>query len=84
MHSSFALSLPLHILSLSATTKHSIRSLYKSLLVAVQQHLSPESDANGPGAREFPTWKLMRLCGLLTLGMTLPSLFWFIAVVLAP
>ncbi|TFK93469.1 hypothetical protein K466DRAFT_572494 [Polyporus arcularius HHB13444] len=84
VHSSFALSLPLHILLLSATTKHSIRSLYKSLLVAIQQHLSPESDADGPGAREFPTWKLMRLCGLLTLGMTLPSLFWFIAVVLAP
>ncbi|KAI0724593.1 hypothetical protein C8T65DRAFT_6821 [Cerioporus squamosus] len=84
VHSSFALSLPLHILFLSATTKHSIRSLRKILLVAVQQHLAPFRDTDEPGTQEFPTWKLLRLCLLLTVGMTLPSLFWFIAVVLAP
>ncbi|RPD82513.1 hypothetical protein L226DRAFT_528673 [Lentinus tigrinus ALCF2SS1-7] len=84
VHSTFAISLPLHILYLSVTTHHSIRSLYKSLNVAVQQHLSPKLGSDEPGAREFPIWKLLRLCLLLTLGMTLPSLFWFIAVVLAP
>ena len=83
VHSAFAISFPVHVLYLSATTQHSVTSILKTVLVAAQLHLSPKSTSTLNSAT-FPTWKFLRLIFYLTLGMTVPSLMWFIAVALAP
>ena len=83
VHSTFAITFPLHVLYLYATNQHSIKALRTSVAVAVQRHLSPKPNPNVL-KESFPTRRFIRLVSLLTAGMTFPSLFWFIAVALAP
>ncbi|KAI1797923.1 hypothetical protein LXA43DRAFT_982644 [Ganoderma leucocontextum] len=83
VHSAFAITFPLHVLYLSATTQHSVTSILRTVLIAVQQHLSPKS-TTALNAATFPTWKFLRLIFYLTSGLTVPSLLWFVAVALAP
>ncbi|KAI0801217.1 hypothetical protein C8Q74DRAFT_476149 [Fomes fomentarius] len=84
VHSAFAMSFPLHLIYLTTTTRHSITSLRKSLGDAVRRHLSPKSTPDTSLSSPTPAWGFLRLSLLLTAGMTLPSLFWFMAVALAP
>ena len=83
VHSTFAISFPLHVLYISATTQHSVITILKTVLVAVQQHLSPKSTTIF-NAATFPTQKFLRLIFYLTSGLTVPSLLWFVSVALAP
>ncbi|KIK70960.1 hypothetical protein GYMLUDRAFT_33049 [Collybiopsis luxurians FD-317 M1] len=72
VHSSFIISLPLHLLCLSITTDHSLSSLWNGLLSAVSLHLN--GDVNS-----FPTSKCLALASKLTLAVTWPALLWFFA-----
>ncbi|KAI9063106.1 hypothetical protein FKP32DRAFT_1573007 [Trametes sanguinea] len=84
VHSSFAIMFPLHLLYLTVASEHSMRSLWNSVLLTVQTHLSPKAASPSLSERPFPTWRLARLLAFLTAGMTFPGLLWFIAVTLAP
>ncbi|TBU35294.1 hypothetical protein BD309DRAFT_970868 [Dichomitus squalens] len=83
VHSAFATSFPVHVLYLAATTEHSVTSILKTVLVTTQQQLSPKS-TTALNSATFPTLRFLRLIFYLTLGMTVPSLLWFVAVALAP
>jgi len=82
VHSFFMIMFPIHFLVLILTRKHSPRAVWNGLVYALRTHISSpgESHPHAP----FPTWKLARLVFLLTCGMTVPSLCWFIAVTWAP
>ncbi|TFY62906.1 hypothetical protein EVJ58_g3555 [Rhodofomes roseus] len=72
--------LPLHLAFLAITARESPRELWLQLTSALRQHLSP------PGVRptEFPKRRFAWLLTVLTIGVTVPGLLWFIAVSLAP
>ncbi|KAH8100693.1 hypothetical protein BXZ70DRAFT_938346 [Cristinia sonorae] len=82
VHSFFVIMFPLHFLILILTGKYSPRAVWNGLIYALRTHIS------SPGERHpqapFPTRKLLRLVFLLTCGMTVPGLCWFIAVTWAP
>lgn len=76
---------PLHFLYLVLTTKHSSRGLWTGLLIAMRRQLSDTSnELPVDHTPSFPWGPFMRLVSWLTVGITLPSLLWFIAVSLAP
>jgi len=81
VHSCFAMMLPMHFLILMLSSKQSPRALWDGLMFALRNHLHGEHSGQSPA---FPTWKFLRLLLLLTAGVTVPSLLWFIAVPLAP
>ncbi|PIL31921.1 transporter [Ganoderma sinense ZZ0214-1] len=83
VHSSFAISFPLHVIYLSATSQHSIASILKTVLIAVQKHLSPKATST-LNATTFPTRRFLWLIFYLTTGLTVPSILWFVAIALAP
>lgn len=83
VHSSFAISFPLHLLYLRLTTKYSANGMINGLKFAIADHLDPDS-VQGFITGSFPYRKFARLVLTLTLGMTLPGLMWFAAVSLAP
>ena len=84
VHSSFVIMFPLHICYLYATSQYSLASLRTSIIVATQEHLAPKSILPSSGTPIFPTRKLVRLVFILTVGVSIPSLLWFVAVRLAP
>ncbi|KAI0361572.1 hypothetical protein OH77DRAFT_1469355 [Trametes cingulata] len=83
VHSSFVILFPLHLLYLHVASQHSVRSLWTSVLHTLRRHLSPAPTATVPKP-SFPTSRLCRYLAVLTTGLTLPGLLWFIAVTLAP
>ncbi|KAI0363898.1 hypothetical protein BV20DRAFT_64932 [Pilatotrama ljubarskyi] len=83
VHSSFTILFPLHLLYLHITSQHSVRSLWASVLHTLRRQLSQASSAT-TAKPNFPTWRFCRFLAVLTTGLTLPGLLWFIAVTLAP
>ncbi|KAI5898240.1 uncharacterized protein SCHCODRAFT_02744507 [Schizophyllum commune H4-8] len=83
VHSSFAISFPLHVLYLRTTTKYTLSGLLSGLKLAITDHLAPKGVQPYTGT-SFPYRKFITLVLTLTLGMTLPGLLWFAAVSLAP
>ncbi|KAF8642325.1 hypothetical protein AX16_009595 [Volvariella volvacea WC 439] len=74
VHSSFWIIFPLHLAYLSVTTNYSASTYIKCL---------NQSIADQAGTTEFPfRWFIIQV-SLLTLGITIPALLWFIAVSLA-
>ncbi|KAH9944348.1 uncharacterized protein BXZ73DRAFT_39969 [Epithele typhae] len=84
VHSSFLLMFPLHALYLYATSQHTFEALRDSILDALLQHFSPKAEGITQGPSIFPTWRITRLVIFLTIGMSVPSLLWFVAVTMAP
>lgn len=82
VHSFFSIMFPVHFMCLTLTSKNSPRAIWRGLMFALTTHISPLS--NGRPVSSFPTGKVLRLILLVTAGITLPGLFWFIAVSLAP
>ncbi|OBZ79182.1 hypothetical protein A0H81_01091 [Grifola frondosa] len=83
VHSSFVVMFPLHFLYLLLFSKNSPRAIWAGLMFAMKRHLSP-TDVSAYPQPKFPTWRFVRLLLYLTVGMTVPSLLWFVAVSLAP
>ncbi|KAI9509081.1 hypothetical protein F5148DRAFT_978903 [Russula earlei] len=85
VHSSFALTFPLHLLYLVLTTSASLESILAGLSLAVKIHFAPSDQSPVATLRSpFPYVLLFRLSAFLTLGLTLPSLLWFVSVSLSP
>ncbi|OCH96120.1 hypothetical protein OBBRIDRAFT_787568 [Obba rivulosa] len=84
VHSSFAIMFPLHALYL-AMSSTPFSPCWADLTLALKQHLC-STGVTGCKDRNssFPTKRFVGLILLLTAGMTIPSLLWFIAVTLAP
>jgi len=85
VHSSFALTFPLHLLYLVLTTPASLKSILKGLSLAIKIHLTPSEQ--GPVATPqspFPYACLLRLVAYLTFGLTVPALTWFASISLSP
>lgn len=80
VHSSFWIIFPIHLLYLTATTKHSTAAYIQGISVAITNHLSPPAIS---GSLEFPLLHFLKLVLALTAGLTLPGLLWFAAISLA-
>ncbi|TFK77118.1 hypothetical protein BDN72DRAFT_807572 [Pluteus cervinus] len=78
VHSSFWIILPLHLIYLTYTTNYSTGALLKGVIRSLSDHLSSGSDGIS-----FPLRRFSVLVFILTLGITVPALLWFIAVSLA-
>lgn len=86
VHSFFAMIFPAHLLYLTFVSKLSPRALWRGLMHALKTHI-PRTPSHGDHVtlhRPFPTKRFLRLVLLLTAGMSIPSLCWFVAVTLAP
>jgi hypothetical protein len=85
VHSSFAIIFPLHLLYLVLTTSASLESLLAGLSLAVKIHFAPIDKSRLAILQStFPYGRLLRLTAFLTVGLTLPSVLWFISVSLSP
>ncbi|KAH9964298.1 hypothetical protein BC827DRAFT_68977 [Russula dissimulans] len=85
VHSSFALTFPLHLLYLVLTTSASLESILAGLSLAVKIHFAPSGQGRVATLRSpFPYARFLRLVAYLTFGLTVPSLLWFASVSLAP
>lgn len=78
-HSSLSITLPLHLLYLKYTTRQSTASHIKRAIATLRHHLTPASTQS----RAFPTRRLIILLLCLTVGITMPAVLWYIAVLLA-
>ncbi|EMD42088.1 hypothetical protein CERSUDRAFT_102465 [Gelatoporia subvermispora B] len=85
VHSSFSIMLPIHMLYL-AISSNSIGSLWAGLILALKRQLSSSSIPVHleRGLSDLPTRRFVAMILLLTAGMTIPGLLWFLAVPLAP
>jgi hypothetical protein len=85
VHSAFALIFPLHLLFLVLTMPVSLEALLAGLSLAIKFHYAP-SDQNHLATLQspFPRSRILRLITFLTLGITIPSLLWFVSVSLSP
>jgi len=86
VHSFFSMIFPAHFLYLTFASKHSPKALWRGLMHALKTHVPPISSHVDHVTlhRPFPTGGFVRLVLLLTAGMSVPGLCWFIAVTLAP
>ncbi len=85
VHSSFAIIFPVHLLYLILTTSASLESLLAGLSVAVKIHFAPSDKSRLATLKStFPYGRFLRLTAFLTVGITIPSLLWFISVSLSP
>jgi hypothetical protein len=85
VHSSFAITFPLHLLYLVVTTSASLESLLAGLSLAVKIHFAPKEKSRLATLQStFPYGRFLRLTALLAFGFNLPSLLWFISVSLSP
>src|SRR5258706_3448272 len=78
-HSSFTITLPLHLLYLKYTTHQSAASHIKRVIDTLRHRLTPASAQS----RAFPTKQLIVLLLCLTVGITIPAVLWHIAVLFA-
>jgi hypothetical protein len=79
-HSSFSIVLPLHLFYLKYTTRQSAASHIQRVIATLRQRLTPPASAP---SRTFPTKRLIVLLSCLTVGITMPAVLWYIAVLLA-
>ena len=85
VHSAFAFTFPLHILSLLLTEQISVESVLEGLSLAIKIHFAPSELSHHTILRSpFPRFRFLLLIALLTLGVTVPALLWFISVSLSP
>lgn len=85
VHSAFAFTFPLHLLSLLLTAPVSVESLLTGLSLAIKIHFTPgEQSHHATLQSPFPRFRFLRLIAFLTLGVTIPALLWFISVSLSP
>jgi drug/metabolite transporter (DMT)-like permease len=85
VHSSFAITFPLHLIYLVLTTSASLESLLAGLSLAVKIHFAPSVKSRLATLRSrFPYGRFFRLTAFLTFGLNLPSLLWFVSVSLSP
>ncbi|KAJ7103551.1 hypothetical protein B0H15DRAFT_812695 [Mycena belliarum] len=82
VHSSLAITLPFHLLYLTATTKYSAAALCNGLIIALTNHLAPNQDSLSTRSG-VPRLKFLGLILALTVGITYPGLLWFCAISLA-
>ncbi|KZT30557.1 hypothetical protein NEOLEDRAFT_1053416 [Neolentinus lepideus HHB14362 ss-1] len=81
VHSSLIVMLPLHLLYLVLVTQCSLRYFIATIRRALIHHLpAAKSELHDS---PFPTRRLVQLIFLLTSGITIPALLWYIAVSLA-
>lgn len=78
MHSSLSIIFPLHIFYLTRSTGKSTRYFLGLLLSAAKVQFS-----TSPGSSGFPLKNTVTAMILVTVGMTLPALLWYLAVSLA-
>lgn len=86
VHSFFSIIFPAHFLYLLLTTKHTPGALWRGLMHAMKTHI-PRTHTPGDRVtlrRPFPMKGFTTLVLLLTAGVTVPALCWFVAVTLAP
>ena len=85
VHSSFALTFPLHLLYLVLTSSASLESILAGLFLAVKIHFAPTDQNHRVTLQSpFPYVRFFRLVAFLTIGVTLPALLWFVSVSLSP
>ncbi|KAI0308234.1 hypothetical protein B0F90DRAFT_138893 [Multifurca ochricompacta] len=85
VHSSLALTFPLHLLFLILTTSLSAESLLAGLSLAIKLHFAPNDQSHLTTVRSpFPYFRFLKLIAFLTLGVTIPALLWFVSVSLSP
>ncbi len=85
VHSAFAFTFPLHLLSLLLTAHTSVRSVLEGLSLAIKIHFAPsEQSHHAIFQSPFPRFRFLLLIALLTVGVTIPALLWFISVSLSP
>ncbi|KAG1757598.1 hypothetical protein EDB19DRAFT_1658098 [Suillus lakei] len=83
VHSSFALSFPLHLAYLLLTTRHSPRALLSGLSSAITAQLTSR-DPRIIHSLQFPLSRFLIVILIMTAIYSIPALLWFIAVVYAP
>ncbi|KAG2154824.1 hypothetical protein DEU56DRAFT_770649 [Suillus clintonianus] len=83
VHSSFAISFPLHLGYLLLTTRHSPRALLSGLSSAITAQLTPQ-DPRSIRSSQFPLSRFLVVILTMTAVYSIPALLWFIAVVYAP
>ncbi|KAH7910934.1 hypothetical protein BJ138DRAFT_1172832 [Hygrophoropsis aurantiaca] len=85
LHSSFIISLPLHLLCLMLTTKHKPRVLLKGLIIALALQLSSTKLGRSEPMRfsRFPLKRFILLAVGITMAYNIPALLWFAAISLA-
>jgi len=71
--------MPLHRFYLKYTTRQSAASHIKRVIATLRHRLTPASAQS----RAFPTKRLIVLLLCLTVGITMPAVLWYIAVLLA-
>lgn len=80
-----AIIFPLHLLYLVLTTSASFESLLAGLSLAIKIHFTPSEKSRLSTLQStFPYGRFLRLTTLLTIGINLPALLWFISVSLSP
>ena len=85
VHSTFAIIFPLHLIYLVLTTSASLESLLAGLSFAIKIHFAPVDKSRLAILQStFPYGRFFRLTALLTVGLTLPSVLWFISVSMSP
>ncbi|KAG8761629.1 hypothetical protein FRC14_000013 [Serendipita sp. 396] len=77
-HSSFSIIFPIHLLYLHGTSRKPI-SYYLSLIKATLQYRFSSSQLGGDPST-FPTQRIALITVLLTIGISLPGLLWYISV----
>ncbi|KAG2150027.1 hypothetical protein BD769DRAFT_1410033 [Suillus cothurnatus] len=83
VHSSFALSFPLHLGYLLLTTYHSPRTLMSGLFSVITAQLTSH-DPRIANTSPFPLSRFLVVILIMTAVYSIPALLWFIAVVYAP
>ncbi|KAH9065720.1 hypothetical protein EDB87DRAFT_1555120 [Lactarius vividus] len=85
VHSAFAFTFPLHLLSLLFTADTPVDSVLEGLFLAIKIHFAPsEQNYHTLLQSPFPRFRLLLLIAFLTVGVTIPALLWFISVSLSP
>ncbi|KIM28411.1 hypothetical protein M408DRAFT_69793 [Serendipita vermifera MAFF 305830] len=79
-HSSFSLIFPLHVAYLSCTTSHTPKYYFRLAMATLRSHFSIPSSSSNPLLHK----RILGTLFILTIGMSLPGLLWYIAVTLAP
>ena len=82
VHSSFSIIFPLHVTYLKLTTGRPVKDYMNGLSLAVKRHIS--GNQTEPEDAKFPWPRFATMSGLMTVGITVPSLLWFCAISLAP
>ncbi|KAF8274067.1 hypothetical protein EI94DRAFT_1768923 [Lactarius quietus] len=85
VHSAFAFTFPLHLLSLRLTEHVSLGPVLEGLSLAIKIHFAPSEQSHHAILKSpFPRSRFLLLIAFLTLGVTIPALLWFISVSLSP